>query len=107
MTLGSEAIVRSQVTLFVLFTLFASLTFAGPAISAEKSTAKTNEMLIKRPKAGGTTVMGDAPVALTSEECTQLGGTINAYEGACKSGQACQRTGEDGKFYSVCISQLK
>ena len=98
---------RSQVTLFVLLTLSASLAFSGSATSAEKATAKTNEMMIKRPKAGSTTVMGDAPVALTSEECTQLGGTINAYEAACKSGQACQRIDEDGKSHSVCITKLK
>ncbi len=98
---------RSATALIASMFLSATWVLSGPAISAEKSTAKSNEMLIKRPKASGTTVMGDAPVALTSEECTQLGGSVGGFPDICLSGKGCVRRGEDGKQHTVCISKIK
>lgn len=73
--------------------------------AAEKSKGPTTQV-IKRPKAGGTTVRGDAPVALTTSECVSLGGDVSDFS-ICKSGRACARRDENGTMHSVCITDAK
>ena len=51
---------------------------------------------------------GTAKPALSADECTGLGGTVDRKSngaGACESGAACVTTDEKGDVHSVCLSK--
>lgn len=95
-----------------LFALLLSLTMTGallaPAVafSAEQANGSKGKV-VQRPKSGSTTVRGDAPIALTVDECKALGGSVGNFKVICKSGTACTRRDEGGVQHTVCISKAK
>jgi hypothetical protein len=96
---------RVPIALLLSLSLTGFLLPTHPVFAAEKTNGPSTK-IIKRPKAGGTTVRGDAPVALTSSECVLLGGDVSDFS-ICKSGRACARRDENGTMHSVCITDAK
>ena len=98
---------RSPIILLLALTLTGLFSSSELAHSAEKIIGKTIQKTMKLPQGGKLSDLGVAPVALTTEECTKLGGKVVSHDGLCNSGKSCNRADEDGKFHAVCISKLK
>jgi len=74
-----------------------SKTVQGPQTVSDLRAAPPNGVLQLPPRAGVS--------ALTSDECTQLGGTVTpAYPGICRTEQMCTRVDNFGRVHSVCLS---
>lgn len=96
---------RASFALLISLTITGALLAPVAVLAAEKTTGSKGKG-VQRPKAGGTTVRGDAPVALTYSECVLLGGDISDFS-VCKSGKACSRRSENGTMHSVCLTDAK
>lgn len=87
-----------------------SLAVAGTAMLIAVSSMSA--FAAKKPAATGPAQVKStqvAPTALSSDECTGMGGTVVTNEASadCHSKKACKTTDQDGKVHGICISVAK